>query len=219
MALEFDEVNSLDVTNQSKPRSLPFEQYFGEMELTEEEEQKRINMAYQFNDLLVIVMALMTAQITFKAVNYSYVRERLEKGYLDIVAQNGIVADAYIKQYAADFVDDFINTTVDNQEDAYYLSQDRAQFIAENESQTMNEYNEFLSAIRQGYKLKTWVTMADKRVRKTHKTLESKTIGIKDLFTVGGVEMRFPKDYLKAGSSNKALREIINCRCHAQYSK
>lgn len=218
MGLNFDEINSIN-PKETAARSVPFEQYFGEMELTDEEKRERIEMAYQFNDLFVIVLALMTAQVQFNAIDYGYVRNRLEIGYIEIVTSRGIVNDAYIQQYAADFVDDFINTTVDNQDDSYYLSQDRAQFMAENESQTMNEYKEYVEAIKKGYKYKTWVTMNDPQVRKTHKKLEGKTIGIKSLFNVGSVQMRFPKDYSKAGSSNRALREIINCRCHAKYSK
>lgn len=40
MALEFDEINALQTTQSSETRSVPFEQYFGEMELTEEEKEK-----------------------------------------------------------------------------------------------------------------------------------------------------------------------------------
>lgn len=152
MALEFDEINALQTTQSSETRSVPFEQYFGEMELTEEEKEKRIKMAYQFNDMLLFVFALISAQITFNQVDYTIIRQRLESGYMDVLARQGMVSDAYIKQYAADFVDDFINTTFENKDDSYYLSQDRAMFISENESQTMNEYNEFVEAIKHGYK-------------------------------------------------------------------
>lgn len=219
MALEFDEINALQTTQSSETRSVPFEQYFGEMELTEEEREKRIKMAYQFNDMLLFVFALISAQITFNQVDYTIIRQRLESGYMDVLARQGMVSDAYIKQYAADFVDDFINTTFENKDDSYYLSQDRAMFISENESQTMNEYNEFVEAIKQGYKNKTWIAIDDNKTRKSHRKVDRTTIGIKELFNVGSVKMRFPKDYKLAGESNEAKRELINCRCHVKYSK
>lgn len=220
MALNFDELNVLD-DKQGKARSIPFNVYFGEMELSEEEKQKRIKMAYDFNDMLLWVFALIGAQVMFNSIDYLVIREQLETRYFDIIFSNQMVSDAYLKQYVADFVDDFIDTTFDdkNLEDSYYLSQDRAQFIAENESQTMNEYDEYIKAVKAGYRFKTWVTKNDKRVRKSHVKLEGKQVGIKELFNVGNVKMRFPKDYKYAGHSNEALREIINCRCHATYKK
>ena len=46
MAIKFDELNQLQ-------RSTPYEQYFGEMELTEEEKKKRIAIA---EDLEIIFL-------------------------------------------------------------------------------------------------------------------------------------------------------------------
>jgi hypothetical protein len=40
---------------------------------------------------------------------------------MEVLASQGMVSDAYIEQYAADFVDDFINTTFENKDDSWFL--------------------------------------------------------------------------------------------------
>ena len=64
--LSFDELNSL-ITNK---RSMDFEKYFGEMELSEEEIQKRIELAEKLEDGFLFVLALLFTMQQYNAVNW-----------------------------------------------------------------------------------------------------------------------------------------------------
>ena len=96
----------------------------------------------------------------------------------------------------------------------YFLSIDRASFVAANEANTALNKIEFAEAKRDGKKYKTWHTEQDLRVRPTHVPLDGKTIPIDEDFSVGGYPMAYPKD-----TSRAPLREYSNCRCSATYSK
>ena len=66
-----------------------------------------------------------------------------------------------------------------------------------------------------GHKTKTWLTMADPFVRRTHVPLHEKTIPINELFQVGDSFMRFPRDE----EYGAGMKEIAHCRCEVSYNK
>lgn len=61
---------------------------------------------------------------------------------------------------------------------------------------------------REGYTHKRWMTRYDSRVRDTHANADRQTVLLDDVFTVGGVTMRYPADPMCAD-----LGEVMNCRC------
>ena len=101
----------------------------------------------------------------------------------------------------------------DLQADAWYLSQDRARFAAENESQLIYNYDQWRRAKASGYTQKKWCTIVDKVTRNSHIEANGQIAPIDEYFIIGGSLMRFPKDdTLGAGPD-----EIINCRCTVEY--
>lgn len=69
------------------------------------------------------------------------------------------------------------------------------------------------TAKRDGAREKTWVTMADERVRDTHQYLEMVTVGINDDFYT------FDGDFASAPGLFKLPQNNINCRCELIFSK
>ena len=64
--LSFDELNTL-IPNK---RSMSFEQFFGEMELSDEEIQKRIELAEKLEDGFLFVLALLFTMQQYNEVNW-----------------------------------------------------------------------------------------------------------------------------------------------------
>ena len=63
--LSFDELNNL-VANK---RSMSFEQFFGEMELPDEEIQQRIELAEKLEDGFLFVLALLFTMLQYNELN------------------------------------------------------------------------------------------------------------------------------------------------------
>ena len=207
MARLFDELNIL-----SKNRAIPYEQYFGEMVLSKEQEKERIDTAKEFEDMMLFIFSLIAVINEYQYTNISFVIGQLKNRYQEIVALHTAI-DEYLENYIEDFSEQTIQTTQDNGSDEWYLSDDRAMFIAENEANTVLNHSDFMKAVKSGKKQKKWITMRDKKVRTTHKELDSKTIKITDVFLVGNSEMFYPKDTTFGASAE----EIVNCRCSIKY--
>lgn len=94
-----------------------------------------------------------------------------------------------------------------------WLSRERANSIALNESNWLNNHAEYFEA-KGSNKRKTWHTALDEKVRLTHIEQEGVTIPVDDVFHVGSSLMRFPLD----DSLGATADEIINCRCSISYS-
>lgn len=60
---------------------------------------------------------------------------------------------------------------------------------------------------------KTWITLADSRVRESHRAVNGRSVLLNEPFIVGGARLMFPGDT----SLGAPIREIINCRCSALY--
>lgn len=93
----------------------------------------------------------------------------------------------------------------------YWLSDDRARFVAEEEANTVFNDLDYEDALEAGYSRKTWNTMLDRYVRKTHRPMEGKTIPIDDYFLVGNSLMLYPRD------PDGDPEEVIGCRCWLTY--
>lgn len=208
MAREFDELNAPEKYN----RSIPFTTYFGEMELTEEQKEKRIAVAEELDELMLFLFALIAAMLESDSLDKNYVLIQVNQRYLHIVGKYADV-DKYVEDYIKRFSDTFVMTTFESINDLWYLSADRAAFIAENESETTWNYEEYKRAIKSGKTKKQWDDVRDNKERKTHREVGGKVIPIEDTFIVGNSLMRYPKD----DSLGADAKEIINCRCTIKY--
>ena len=206
--MTFDELNRIV----GKNRSEPYETYFGEMDLTEEEIEERIALAEKLEKNFLFVLALLFTMVQYNSVNYEQIRNRFEKSYSQAI--NGtIVSDDYINQYIRNFSYDIIDSTKVHVDDMYYYSSDRAIFMAENESLTCWNHQDFVDAIKSGKRKKQWMDVRDKKERETHLQVGRTIKPIDQPFVVGDSLMQYPKD----NSLGAESKEVISCRCTIKY--
>lgn len=91
-----------------------------------------------------------------------------------------------------------------------WLGKERANLIALNEANWKWNNEEYFDAL-ETKKTKTWHTALDERVRASHMSLEGVTIGINEMFNVGGYPALMPLD------SSLPISETANCRCTLEY--
>ena len=206
--LSFDELNDL-VANK---RSMSFEQFFGEMELSDEEIQKRIELAEKLEDGFLFVLALLFTMQQYNAVNWERARQEYENRYLSSLA-GYVTITPYIRQYVRDMSYDIMDSTKKHQAEYYYYSPDRGKFMAECEANTTRSYQCNEDAIAQGKTMKRWLTMGDKRVRETHKEVGGTSKPIGEPFYVGGSLMMFPRDTQYSPPNSL----VCGCRCSIIY--
>ena len=206
--LSFDELNSL----LANKRSMSFEQYFGEMELSDEEIQNRIELAEKLEDGFLFVLALLFTMQQQNAVNWERARREYENRYLSVLS-GYVTITPYIRNYVRSMSYDVMDSTRNHQSDIYYYSPDRSRFMAENESNFARSYQVNEDAVESGATRKRWITMRDKKVRETHREVDGQVKAIDDLFYVGGSLMSYPRD----GSLGASSAEIIGCRCSIEY--
>lgn len=204
MILKIDEVNRL--------RSVPYDKYFGVMDITPSQKKKRKEFSERLEDVILDVLMLISTMRSYSKVDNELAVMQLKQGYIDAAVSVGAVSDDYLENLALLFALSFIETTFEHEGDEWYISNDRAKYNAENEANTVLNYSEYRYALDH-FKYKTWHTEADERVRPTHIPLEGEKIPINELFVVGESLMRFPKD-----TEYAAPEEIVNCRCSITFS-
>lgn len=208
MAREIDELNTITW----RKRSVPFEKYFGETDLTEEQKKKRIELAKELDDLMLFLLAVIALMRDGDYIDRDYIYQQTKDRYTAIV-QRQMGIDDYLDDYINQFSATFLDTTLDEIDEAWYLSSDRAAFIAENESESVWNYDDYRQAVLSGKCWKKWVDIRDRRERKTHREVGGKVIPIDDVFVVGDSLLRYPKDISLAPSAE----QICNCRCTLKY--
>ena len=206
--MSFDELNSL----LANKRSMSFEQFFGEMELSDDEIQQRIELAEKLEDGFLFVLALLFTMQQYNEVNWERARQEYENRYLSALA-GYVTITPYIRQYVRDMSYDIMDSTKKHQAEYYYYSPDRGKFMAECEANTTRSYQCNEDAIAQGKTMKRWLTMGDKRVRTTHKEVGGTSKPIGEPFYVGGSLMMFPRD--RQYSPPNSL--VCGCRCSIIY--
>lgn len=208
MNLSFDELNAL-VTNE---RSLPYETYFGEMTLPEEEKAERIKMAEDLEEVFITTMIWLFTLEQANNTNYEPVRQRMEDDYMEVLRKY-VEVDNYLKTYVKSFSYDVIDSTKKHKNDPYYYSLDRARFMAENEVNTAINHARYIEAVNAGKTMKRWESIIDEVTRKDHIEINGKYIPIGQAFHVGDSWLLFPKDTSLGASAN----QIVNCRCVTIY--
>lgn len=201
----FDELNT------GNPISSILE-YFDEMDLPELEKKKRKAFAQSFFDAMLFIFALFSVMKQYNRINKEFIISQLQSRYSEIVLQYMDI-DKYLEDYISNFSKETVDVTLRRIDEPFYLSQDRGILISVNEANNTLNYKDFLDAKENGKTRKQWITEKDKKVRKTHKILDDKTISIDDVFLVGDTFMRFPHDTLYGID----YTELSNCRCTIKY--
>ena len=204
MVQQFDELNNI--------RSLPFEQYFGEMDLSDSQKKRRIDIAELLDIEILYILSLIDIQQLYMSINWEDVALLFENAYR--VALEGEELDEELEAYIKDMSKSLADSTKNDIGNNYTLSYDRSRYIAENEANTVINHLEESEALYSGYSYKKWVTMADEKVRHSHRRVNNQTIPITSFFEVGDSIMRYPKDTSLGASPT----EYINCRCTIKYT-
>ena len=158
--------------------------------------------------------------LLFVAANDETLKEKVSQAEIDKETAN----DELIRDHVSDYLKELdpqirakakeiVDATFDHADDAYYTSEERASVIAANETNFIGNYRQLQVAKEQGRTLKKWVTMKDRKVRRTHELVDDKVIGIDEYFTVGRAKMLYPLDQ----SLGNHPEETVNCRCVVEY--
>ena len=188
--MKFDEINKL------------FKAYFKVMDISEEDKRKREECAFFFYDAVWYVLTM---------IRLDNEPERLADEDFYIKSLEYRLGDRYEADYIPQVSREIVETTFRHLDEEYFLSEDRAVLIAQNEANTVLNSADYKQAKKQGKKYKTWMTELDNRVRPWHEEVNGVKIPIDDMFQVGNDSMRFPHDI------NGSPENIVNCRCSCKY--
>ena len=222
----FDELNTLSTTETTKDdrhkatrKKIPIHDYFENMQISEEEKEKRVRLA---NLLLADVLFLFA--LSKRNQDKQYLSEAFQKRYLSSV-QKVAEPDQKMQRYIWKVCDSIVDTTLkggslttskaNKPQDPYAVSVDRATNVAENEANAILNGDEYITAVKNGCTKKRWKSYRDERVRADHADVDGQVVDISRPFRVGKYVMMYPKD----DSLGAGLEEIVNCRCSVEYLK
>lgn len=220
----FDELNTLSTTETTKDdrhkatrKKIPIHDYFENMQISEEEKEKRVRLA---NLLLADVLFLFA--LSKRNQDKQYLSEAFQKRYLSSV-QKVTEPDQKMQRYIRKVCDSIVDTTLkggslttskaNKPQDPYVVSVDRATNVAENEANAILNGDEYITAVKNGCTKKRWKSYRDERVRADHADVDGQVVDISRPFRVGKYMMMYPKD----DSLGAGLEEIVNCRCSVEY--
>lgn len=208
----FDEINDL-----SQDEIIDIDAYFDEMELSNEEKEKRKEFSKSMTDVMLFIFTLFSVMRQYDYINKQYIIGQLKQRYSDVVLQYMDI-DKAIDDYIQRFSEEIVDTTMKYPDEEYYLSNDRAKIVSVNEANSILGYRQLQEAKDKGYTRKTWITEGDRKVRKTHREVDMQEIPLFDYFVVGNSLMLFPHDNISEYGRYAEPKEIINCRCSISYS-
>ena len=220
----FDELSTLSTTETTKDdrhkatrKKIPIHDYFENMQISEEEKEKRVRLA---NLLLADVLFLFA--LSKRNQDKQYLSEAFQKRYLSSVKKVA-EPDQKMQRYIQKVCDSIVDTTLkggsltgskaNKPQDPYVVSVDRATNVAENEANAILNGDEYITAVKNGCTKKRWKSYRDERVRADHADVDGQVVDISRPFRVGKYMMMYPKD----DSLGAGLEEIVNCRCSVEY--
>ena len=210
--LSFDQLNALYDAEHDR-MSMDYDEYFGDMDLSDEQKDRRKDSAEDLEDVFEVLLALVLYLYMEEAYDYSSAITEAQEAYQDILA-GADVSDYYREVHVPNAVNGVVNTMLQNPDNPFNFSVDRAIMIAENEANSIWNDAEYEEALRSGKKRKTWHTIIDKRTRDWHAEVNGQTKQITEPFEVNGELLQFPRDESLGASGGN----IVNCRCSVTYS-
>ena len=210
--MEFDKLNNLGLIEipEERKRSEPYESYFGDMYLTEQQVKDRILIARLLEDPIRNWLLLVLVGLTTGIAVYEEAKAELLGNLIDL----GIAEVEYLEM----FVNDITDSTKRNKNNDWYFSEDRVSYIAENEANTIENAKDYATAIQPGMSRKQWIGINDQWERETHRALNNLIIPIDDYFQIGEAQGLFAKDMLSEYTTlPEHPEETVNCRCSVLY--
>lgn len=224
------DLQSFDNINILKRRSLPYAEYFGDMKLTNEQKKKRRDLALILEDYIMIFFNVIYLGYSQGIENETMAKQELTYNLYDILADKGYFeSEEEMDKYISDTVNNAYTSTNDNLANhfndydytgsgPYWVSEDRAMFVAENEANTLFNSKEYVEAKANGYTHKIWMAYPDDRVRPTHEDVDGAKLPIGSYFDVGRARMLYPRDVTSELSTGaECPEEVVNCRCTVIY--
>lgn len=209
---DFDKLNVKSV-------SIPYDEYFEVMDLTREQINERISAANDFEHDFLFLLSLLSLQMDVENTNYDFTKAIFAERWGN-TASKYVDDDEFVAEYSRWFADGAVEATLNNPDDPWMFSDDRAMFNAENEANTVLSQKDYVEAILKGYTRKQWKGINDGRERKTHIALNDKIIPIDKYYQVGDARMLFAKDLSSVLSTGAQFpEEYVNCRCSVRYLK
>lgn len=210
-------IDQLNEHSKESSKVIPIKKYFQEMEVDDYGKETRILIAEEISYIIALALSMIRADkkignpimdVFYNAFIMARIADVLAK--FDI---KEIVRDIVLKE-VSDIVNDLINATLEEEKPRVYTDTEMAVRVSEDTTNIIVGINEYAVAVASGKKWKTWKSMKDNRVRKSHMMVDNTRIPIDKLFVVGKSEMMYPMD-LQNGAG---LEEIIGCRCSCIYS-
>lgn len=213
--INFDELNRRYAKEHGDDlRSMPYDQFFGEMDLSEEQKEKREKTAREIEQFIILALASMYYLEEAGSYDYGPVMNDISRNYSALLARLGVSLTAFFEASHSDSVAaEIVTATMNHPDDPYFYSEDRAMLIAENEANSIYNDSEYQDAILTGKTRKVWHAIMDNRTRETHRDVNGTDLPIDVPFEVGESLMQFCRD-LSLGAGPE---EIVNCRCTTLY--
>lgn len=199
-------------TEYKKGLAHDYDDYFGEMELTNAEVEDRKKTADELEKVFLFMLALLLLLRQKKIDVPSIVIEQLVIIRFNDAMKKLKIEISLVRKYIDDFVPKVVASSLRNISNPFSTTTDRAKSLAENEANSIHNTLAFQKAVAKGCQYKIWRTMRDERVRHTHSEVDNIRIGINDKFVVGDCLMRYPHD-----TENGTADQINNCRCTIDY--
>lgn len=212
--VNFDELNKLYAAEKGDDlRSMPFDQFFGEMGISQEQKDRRIDTAEDIKAFVLIALQEMYYEMHEGDYGEYSPTETIRNGYRSLIDRLAIPLTVMFEALHPDeLATEVVSVTMNHPEDPYFFSEDRATLIAENEANSIWNDSEYQDAILTGKTHKTWVAMKDKRTRDTHRAVDGTTLRIDEYFQVGEAMLLYPR------MGCEYPEEVVNCRCTLIYS-
>ena len=224
------DVQNFEQLNILKRYSIPYDEFYGDMSLTDEQKTKRKDFALILEDVISIFFEIMFTEMTMGLLDRVKVRQELVYSLYEAIDDEEFFDDEdQFESYINLIVDELMKTTEENLnkypndydytgQKPYWVSNDRAQLIAENESNTLYNNKDYLDAKKAGKTEKIWITCRDDRVRLHHIQVNGARLPIDSYYDVGAARMLFPKDVTSPLSTGEFCpEETIRCRCQIKY--
>lgn len=213
--LSFDELNRLyEEDHRDSLRSMPFDRFFGEMDLSQEQKEKREQTAKDIEEFMLLAIMSMYNTMEVGLQDLSEASSIITQRYDALLKRLNIPLTTFFANiHVASVASDIVSATMGHADDPYFFSEDRARLIAENESNSIWNDSQFEDAHLTWKSRKGWRAILDSRTRGTHVEANGTEIPIDQPFEVGESLLMFPRDQSLGADPS----EIVNCRCTAYY--
>ena len=208
-------MRNIDELNVIPKENISIDTYFDKMDITKEQKEERQKTAEDLWWVLLLFFAMFRGSIEDGDLDYDILLAWFLDAYTAVVTQY-MRQNEYMEEYLRTVPQNIMDTTWKHADyanpDDYWTSEERAVAIAVNEANSIQNYEDFLTAIEEGKTHKTWIAEIDRKTRDEHRDMNGVTIPIEEYFQFSDCEMLVPHDEV-----NGTARQCSNCRCSIKY--